>query len=143
MDLIDLDEDTIDAEVLDSLGVTWTISALLWVLPTHLLCARLLWKCQQSLGMMLVYRGLRAVLDTPPHIPSRSERNGRNPSRSEQIPSGMVGIRAESEWNGRNDLSVRTHPNFTWIPTKFRPDSNQSDQIPSGTIPTSQFRIKL
>ena len=47
-----------------------------------------------------------AVLDTPPHILSGSERNGRNPSGSEQIPSGMVGIRAESEWNGRNGRNL-------------------------------------
>ena len=32
------------------------------------------------------------VLYPPPHIPSRSEQNGRNPSGSDQIPSGMVGI---------------------------------------------------
>jgi hypothetical protein len=41
MDLIDLDEDIIDSEVLDSLGSQWTTSSLLWVLPTHPLCVRL------------------------------------------------------------------------------------------------------
>jgi hypothetical protein len=35
-------------------GSQWTTSALLWVLPTHPLFVRLLWKCQQSLGMMSV-----------------------------------------------------------------------------------------
>ena len=78
------------------------------------------------------------VLDTPPHIPSGSERNGRIPSGSEQILSGMVGIRVESERNGRNGwnlVGMRTHPNFTWT-------QNHSDQIPSRfrpVLPNSEW----
>src|SRR5882762_6806964 len=59
------------------LGSLWTTSALLWVLPTHPLCARLLWKCQQSLGKMSVVwirlsRSYRKLCNTPWSTPRSS-----------------------------------------------------------------------
>ena len=54
-------------------------------------------------------------------------------------PSGIRPNSEQNGRNGRNDMSVRAHPNFTRtrnIPTKFRPNhsdplGSHSDQIPS------------
>ena len=98
---------------------------------------------------------LRSVLYPPPHIPSESKRNTRNPSRSNQIPSGMVGIRPNSdlipsEKQKKFKLRFLAIPSFSesfrveselkkdvfldhflpysdHIPTSFRP---KSDRIP-------------
>ena len=68
-----------------------------------------------------------AVLDTPPHIPSGSEQNGRNPSRSEQIPSGMVGIRANSDPFRVKKFKL----SFFAIPTHSESFRAESEHIPS------------
>ena len=71
--------------------------------------------------------GVEGIQVDPSRFRVESDWNGRNPGRM----VGMVGI-------GRNEMSVRTHPNFTWtqnhsyqILSGFHVDSHQ---IPSGTI---------
>ena len=54
MDLIDLEEETIDTEVLNSLGVTQDNFRFALGNSTHLPCVKLLLKMLMSLGMILV-----------------------------------------------------------------------------------------
>ena len=61
----------------------------------------------------------KRVLYPPPRTLPRSRQN-------------LSGFQAEwQEWSefGRNIISVRTHPNLTWTPGKFQPNSNHSNQI--------------
>src|SRR5882724_7972857 len=79
MDLIDLDEETINAEVLDSLSVMMETCDSPLAPPTHLLCAKLLSKCPLSLGTMLVvWRRSNWSCRRQSNTPSTTQRSSSN-----------------------------------------------------------------